>query len=126
MTGSDQVLFDGVEPPLGPVFGSLSITTKQVVNSSVSEAGTTIRDVVRSGMHVVAMTFTMTSPDMSVLLGMVGKDRVDLTLWLPDLARTETITCYPSTDFKAKLLIGWGTIHSDDALWTVDLEFTEF
>lgn len=117
---------DGVSPPSAPDAGSVQVSVTDVANSSTSEAGTTIREVVRSGIHVVTASFSLTGPDMSVLAGMVLKDSLTLTLWIPDQGSVTDITCWLSSGFKPKLKSGVGGTDSTTSCWTVDLEFTEF
>lgn len=117
---------DGVQPPADPLAGSVMVKVMDVANSSTSEAGTTIRDVVRSGVHVITASFTLSAPDMRTLAGMVLKDSVTVSVWTPDTGEVTDLTCWLSSGFKPSLKSGVGGIDSATAFWTVDLEFTEF
>lgn len=120
------IKFDGNDPPDNPTQGSLKVQSVAVVNASTSEAGTTIRDIVRAKLHTVSCQFELSSPEIAVLAGMVIKDSVKVTVWLPDTGAEGTLTCYLSSDFKPVILAAAGDVGSDTALWQVDLELTEF
>ena len=122
----DVFKINGVQVPLPPIKGSFSISKQAVANTATSEAGTTIRDVMRSGVHVIKASFSLTGPQMAVLSDMVEPDSVNVTVWSPDKNAEATFGCWLSSGFAPQLLRSIGPISGDRSTWRVDLEFTEF
>lgn len=122
----DVFKIDGMQVPLPPVKGSFSISKQAVANTATSEAGTTIRDVRRSGVHVIKASFVLAGPQMAVLSDMVKPDSVNVTVWSPDKNAEDTFSCWLSSGFTPQLLQSIGPISSDKSTWQADLEFTEF
>lgn len=121
----DVFKIDGTQVPWPPVKGSFNVSVTDVANASTSEAGTTIREVVRSGVHVVTASFSMPAPAMRTLAGMVLRDSMTVTVWTPDKGES-SFACWLSSGFKPTLKNAAGPISGDQSTWTVGLEFTEF
>jgi hypothetical protein len=114
-----QLLIDGKEVPESPLNGSYSCSAADVANEQETEAGTTVREVVRARRHVISADFVLDENDMAKLGSMVANGSMDLACWIPEDGKVETLKCYLSSGFKPSLMEG-------GAFYKVSLEWTEF
>lgn len=112
-----QFLVDGYDlPPF--VDGSYKVTGIDVATVSQSEAGTDIRELVRSKKHIVSASFLLEDSDLMELMALVENATMRLTCFLPEHGES-VIDCYLSSGFNP-------TMRPGGILWSVDLEWTEF
>ena len=112
--------FDGENLPL-PVSYEVELEDKEADSGGETEAGTIQRDVVRTGVVSIAVTFSVTQAWLTALTGYKNQESITVMYFDPETA-TQVQTQMYVEGFKAKL----EKDTSYKGLWTVSFTLKEF
>lgn len=112
--------FDGTNLPL-PNSYNVDLTDVEADSSGETEAGTTQRDVVRTGVVTISVAFSVSAKWLSSLSGYAKKDKIAVTYFDTEDLQEKEIEMY-ITGFKSKL----EKDTSYKGLWTVSFTLKEF
>lgn len=93
--------FDGVDLPL-PDSYEVDMTDKEADSGGETEAGTTQRDVVRTGVVTISVSFSITQKWLRLLTGYKQKEKIRVGFFDPETASVRQMEMYVE-GFKAKL-----------------------
>lgn len=111
--------FDGVDLPL-PDSYEVELVDKEADSSGETEAGTIQRDIVRSGVATISVSFSVTQKWLKQLTRFKQKEKVLVKYFNPETAEYRTAEMYVE-GFKVKL---WKDT-SYKGLWTVSFTMQE-
>lgn len=120
MAFSHYLKIDGTEMPL-PVSYDLSLTDVEADSSGETEAGTTQRDVVRSGVAKISVSFQVSPAWLKKLSLARAKSKVPVEFFNTETMLRETRQMYID-GFKASLAHDT----SGKGLWKVSLDLNEY
>ena len=112
--------FDGVDLPM-PDSYEVDMTDKEADSGGETEAGTMQRDVVRSGVVNIAVTFQVTQKWLKLLTGFKKKEKISVDYFDTETAEMRNAEMYMD-GFKSKL----EKDTSYKGLWTVNFILKEF
>lgn len=93
--------FDGVDLPL-PDSYEVDMTDKEADSGGETEAGTTQRDVVRTGVITISVSFFVTQKWLRLLTGYKQQEKIGVRFFDPETASLRQTEMYVE-GFKAKL-----------------------
>ena len=93
--------FDGVDLPL-PDSYEVDMTDKEADSGGETEAGTTQRDVVRTGVITISVSFSVTQKWLRLLTGYKQQEKIRVGFFDPETASVRQTEMYVE-GFKAKL-----------------------
>ena len=93
--------FDGVDLPL-PDSYEVDMTDKEADSGGETEAGTTQRDVVRTGVVTISVSFSVTQKWLRLLTGYKQQEKIRVGFFDPETASVRQTEMYVE-GFKAKL-----------------------
>lgn len=93
--------FDGVDLPL-PDSYEVDMTDKEADSGGETEAGTTQRDVVRTGVVTIYVSFSVTQKWLRLLTGYKHQEKIRVGFFDPETASVKQAEMYVE-GFKAKL-----------------------
>lgn len=93
--------FDGVDLPL-PDSYEVDMSDKEADSGEETEAGTTQRDVVRTGVVNISVSFSVTQKWLKLLTGFKQKEKLQVRFFDPETAELKQTEMYVD-GFKAKL-----------------------
>ena len=93
--------FDGVDLPL-PDSYEVDMTDKEADSGGETEAGTTQRDVVRTGVVTISVSFSVTQKWLRLLTGYKQQVKIRVRFFDPETANIRQTEMYVE-GFKAKL-----------------------
>ena len=111
--------FDGVDLPL-PVSYEVELHDVEADSGGETEAGTMQRDVVRSGVVNIAVTFQVTQKWLNLLTGFKKKEKISVDYFDTETAEMRNAEMYMD-GFKCKL----EKDTSYKGLWTVSFTLKE-
>ena len=79
--------FDGVDLPL-PDSYEVDMTDKEADSGGETEAGTTQRDVVRTGVITISVSFSVTQKWLRLLIGYKQQEKIRVGFFDPETAVT--------------------------------------
>lgn len=120
MAYMQYLCFDGVNLPL-PDSYDIDISEVEADSSGETEAGTVQRDVVRSGVVSISVSFSVSPKWLSVLSSYSKKKKIDVTYFDTEALAGKAAEMYIS-DFTAKL----EKDTSYRGLWTVSFTLKEY
>lgn len=112
--------FDGVDLPL-PVSYEVELHDAEADSGGETEAGTMQRDVVRSGVVNIAVTFQVTQKWLKLLTGFKKKEKISVDYFDTETAEMRTVEMYMD-GFKSRL----EKDTSYKGLWTVSFTLKEY
>ncbi len=112
--------FDGRNLPL-PGSYDISLSDVEADSSGETEAGTTQRDVVRSGVVEISVSFSVTPKWLSFFSAYAKKDKIAVSYFDPEMLESRDTEMY-ITGYKTKL----EKDTSYKGLWTVSFTLKEF
>lgn len=112
--------FDALNLPL-PDSYDISLSDVEADSSGETEAGTTQRDVVRSGIVTISVSFSVSSKWLKILSAYAKKNKIQVQYFDTDELQLKEIEMYIS-GYKAKL----EKDTSYKGLWTVSFTLNEF
>lgn len=111
--------FDGVDLPL-PDSYEVEMEDRLADSGGETEAGTTQRDVVRSGVATIRVTFSVTEKWLKRLTGFKQQEKISVRFFDPELADIREAEMYVE-EFKVQLKKDT----SYKGLWVVSFEIRE-
>ena len=93
--------FDGVDLPL-PDSYEVDMTDKEADSGGETEAGTTQRDVVRTGVVAISVSFSVTQKWLRLLTGYKQQEKIRVGFFDPETTSVRQTEMYVE-GFKAKL-----------------------
>ena len=93
--------FDGVDLPL-PDSYEVDMTDKEADSGGETEAGTTQRDMVRTGVITISVSFSVTQKWLRLLTGYKQQEKIRVGFFDPETASVRQTEMYVE-GFKAKL-----------------------
>ena len=111
--------FDGVDLPM-PDSYEVDMTDKEADSGGETEAGTMQRDVVRSGVVNIAVTFQVTQKWLKLMTGFKKKEKISVDYFDTETAEIRNAEMYMD-GFKCKL----EKDTSYKGLWTVSFTLKE-
>lgn len=111
---------DGTELPL-PTSYSLALSDVEADSSGETEAGTTQRDLVRSGVARISVSFQVSPSWLKILSGFRAKPKLPVSFFNTETMVREARDMFMD-GFKADLAHDTGS----KGLWTVSFELNEF
>jgi len=112
--------FDGKSLPL-PDSYNIGLSDVEAYSSGETEAGTTQRDVVRSGVAEISVSFSVTPKWLSFFSAYAKKDKIAVSYFDPETLESRDTEMY-ITGYKTKL----EKDTSYKGLWTVSFTLKEF
>lgn len=111
--------FDGVDLPL-PDSYEVDMSDKETDSGGETEAGTMQRDVIRSGVVTISVSFSLTQKWMKLLTEFKQKEKLQVRFFDPETASQKSAEMYVDS-FKAKIKKD----SSYKGLWTVSFSLKE-
>ena len=112
--------FDGVDLPL-PDSYEVDMADKEADSGGETEAGTVQRDVVRTGVVTISVSFSVTQKWLKLLTEFKQKEKLQVRFFDPETVSQQMAEMYVD-GFKAKLKKDT----SYKGLWTVSITLKEF
>ena len=112
--------FDGVDLPL-PVSYEVELHDVEADSGGETEAGTVQRDVVRTGVVTISVSFSVTQKWLRLLTGYKQQEKIRVGFFEPETASVRQTEMYVE-GFKAKLKKDT----SYKGLWTVNFILKEY
>lgn len=112
--------FDGTDLPL-PDSYEMELSDVEADSSGETEAGTTQRDVVRSGVVTITVAFSVSSKWLKILSGYAKRDKIAVQYFDTEHLELRNTEMYV-TGYKVKL----EKDTSYKGLWTVSFMLKEF
>lgn len=112
--------FDGVDLPLPDCY-ELEMCDKEADSGGETEAGTIQRDVVRTGVATISVSFSVTQKWLELLTGFKQKEKILVRFFDPETVDQRQAEMYVE-EFKVKLRKDT----SYKGLWNVSFTVREF